>query len=260
MRERLRRELGAVRRAVRSTDRQAAVVLLAAVVLVLLQFQLGSKRFFRAEIADLFPPELHGLLSWGWWFGFQGVTGFVIPVLILTLLFRRKPGEIGLGLGDGRLAALLAGLYLPLVAVGTWVLSAEPSFQAQYPHFKAAAFDWQTFAAYEALYLFYWIGWEYLWRGFVLFGTAPALGAPMAIVVQTVPFAILHADKPAAEAYLSILGGLALGALVWRCRSFWIAVPIHAAQMLMLDLFCSLRLRTGATGYGLDALRTAFGG
>ena len=94
----------------------------------------------------------------------------------------------------------------------------------------------------------------------MLFGTAPALGAPLAIVVQTVPFAILHADKPPAEAYLAVLGGLALGALVWRCRSFWIAIPIHAAQMVMLDLFCTLRFRTGAVGVGWEALRTAFGG
>ena len=104
------------------------------------------------------------------------------------------------------------------------------------------------------------MGWEYLWRGFVLFGTAPALGAPLAIVAQTVPFAILHAQKPAAEAYLSVLGGLALGALVWRCRSFWIAVPLHAAQMVVLDLWATLRHRTGASGIGLDALWQALGG
>ena len=69
-----------------------------------------------------------------------------------------------------------AALYLPLVAVaGTWVLSADPAFQAQYPHLRLAANDWQTFVLYELLYLFYWIGWEYLWRGFVLFGTAPGV-------------------------------------------------------------------------------------
>jgi hypothetical protein len=47
---------------------------------------------------------------------------------------------------------------------------------------------------------------------------------------------------------------VALGALVWRARSFWIAVPIHAAQMMILDLWCSLRTRTGVRGVGLDAL------
>ena len=126
------------------------------------------------------------------------------------------------------------------------------AFQEQYPHHTPATRDWSVFLIYEALFLFYWIGWEYLWRGFVLFGTAPTFGVH-AIFVQTLPFAVLHVSKPWPEALLSIVGGIALGALVWRCRSFWIAVPIHAAQMMLLDFWCTLRVRTGASGIGLEA-------
>ena len=239
--------------------RRAIAVLLTAVVLVLIQLQVGTRSVYRALDNPLgtADPELGG---WAWWFGIQGITGFVVPVLILLAAFRWTPRQAGLGLGDWRLAGGLALAYLPLVAIGTWVLSDGAGFQQQYPHYYGARTSWADFAAYEALFVFYWIGWEYLWRGFVLFGTAPALGVPLAVVAQTVPFAILHADKPPAEAYLSILGGLALGALVWRCRSFWIAVPIHAAQMILLDLFCTLRFRTGATGIGLTALGQALGG
>jgi uncharacterized protein len=245
-------------RALTPAQRQAAVVLVVATVLVLLQIIFGSRSFFRRHFGEAFEPEQLPLLSWGWWFGMQGVLGFVVPVLILALVFRLRPREMGIGLGDWRLASVLALAYLVLVAIGTWVLSADPAFQAQYPHLRQAAFDWETFAIYHLLFLFYWIGWEYLWRGFVLFGTAPAFGPVLAIVVQTVPFAILHATKPPAEAFLSVLGGLALGALVWRCRSFWIAVPLHAAQMLILDVWCSLRLRTGVDGIGLGALAEIF--
>ena len=151
------RRLAAELRALRATlaglspeARRAAVVLIAAVVLVLVQVQAGTRDVYRGLGNPLgtADPELG---AWAWWFGMQGLTGFVVPVVILL------------------------------------------------------------------------------------------------------------ADKPAAEAYLSILGGLALGALVWRCRSFWIAVPIHAAQMVLLDLFCTLRFRTGASGIGLDALAAAFG-
>ena len=253
MRDRLRQEGAALRRLAAGVDRQAAAVLVLSAALVILHSQVGSKEFFRETLGAGRDAEALALGSWAWRFGMQGLLGFAVPVFVLTVLFRRRPAEVGLGLGDWRLALLVAGLYLPLVALGTWVLSADPAFQAQYPHLRLAASNWQTFVLYELLYVFYWIGWEYLWRGFVLFGTAPALG-PLAIVVQTVPFAILHMGKPPAEAYLSILGGLALGALVWRCRSFWIAVPIHAAQMLLIDLFCTLRLRTGAGGLGPAAL------
>ncbi|MDX1420547.1 MAG: CPBP family intramembrane glutamic endopeptidase [Rubricoccaceae bacterium] len=259
---RLRSEWHGFRDGLRRLDTQATVVLTAAVVLVFLQLQFGTRSFFADHVAAD-PADARGLPGWAWWFGMQGVLGFLIPVLILTVGFRRRPSEIGLGLGDWKLAGVLALLYAVPVVIGTWVLSNGADFQAHYPHLDAAQTDWGVFLAYEALFLFYWIGWEYLWRGFVLFGTAPAFGLG-AIVVQMVPFAILHADKPAAEAYLSILGGLALGALVWRCRSFWIAVPIHAFQMLALDFWCSLRARSGAEGIGLDALaealRTGLGG
>ncbi len=250
---RLRAEWRRALHAARTLDPQAVFVLLAAVALVIVQFTFGSRRVFREEFAAFFPAEWQGVLAWGWWFAMQGVTGFVLPVLALVLLFRRRPGEIGLGLGDWKLALTIAALYVPVVAVGTWVLSDGAAFQEQYPHYQPAAHDWRFFVIYELLFLFYWIGWEYLWRGFVLFGTAPALGV-YAVFVQAMPFALLHLQKPLAEALLSIVGGVALGALVWRCRSFWIAVPIHAAQMLMLDLWCTLRIRTGVSGVGPEAL------
>jgi len=258
MQKRFRQEWHRLRNATRSLDAQVVVVLTVAVALVFVQLTVGDRDFFRAELAGLVPRDWRGIGAWGWWFGIQGVTGFVIPVLILMFGFGRRPAEIGLGAGDRKLALALAGAYLPLVAVGTWILSDGAAFQAQYPHYDPAKTDWGVFLVYEALFLFYWIGWEYLWRGFVLFGTAPVFGR-YAIFVQMVPFALLHADKPPAEAFLSILGGLALGALVWRCRAFWIAVPIHAAQMMLLDWWCSLRVRTGADGIGLEALAQALG-
>ncbi len=257
MKKRLLHEWQQLVAAARSLDRQTVFVLTTCIVFVILQQTLGSRRFFRAELAANFAEDWRGLLSWGWWFAVQGVTGFVLPALALVLLFRRRPAEIGLGLGDWKLASVLAVLYLPLVVVGTWVLSDGTDFQAQYPHYQPAALNWKFFLIYEALFLFYWIGWEYLWRGFVLFGTARTFGL-YAIFVQAVPFALMHLDKPLPEALLSIVGGVALGALVWRCRSFWIAVPLHAAQMFILDFWCTLRIRTSVSGVGPGALVDLF--
>jgi hypothetical protein len=253
MKARLRDEWQRLMRAARQLDRQTVFVLLAAAVFVIIQMTFGSRQVFRRELAHLFPEDWRGVLAWGWWFFMQGVTGFALPVLCLTLLFKRRPAEVGLGRGDWKLAVTLALVYIPLVIIGTWVLSDSADFQASYPHYQPAAHDWRFFLVYEALFLFYWFGWEYLWRGFVLFGTAHTFGL-YAIIVQAMPFAILHFSKPLPEALLSVVGGVALGALVWRCRSFWIAVPIHAAQMLILDLWCTLRIRTGVQGIGPGAL------
>lgn len=260
MRTSIERELARLRSALRRLDRQTVTVLVVTASLVILQDAVGSRRLFRTVLGSAFEPQLAGLLSWGWWFALQGLTGFAIPAAVLLFAFRRSPRAAGLGRGDVRFAVAVAVAYLPLVVVGTWLLSASPAFQGQYPHYQPAALDWSVFALYEALFLFYWIGWEYLWRGFMLFGTRHTFGV-YAIFIQAVPFALLHLDKPLAETVLSLLGGIALGALVWRCRSFWIAIPIHAAQMMILDLWCTLRIRSGVDGVGVGALlELLFGG
>lgn len=202
-------------------------------------------------------PEATALQAWSWWFSIQGVTGFLIPILVLMIGFRHRPVKIGLGLGDWKLALVVFAFYTPVVIIGTWVLSDTKAFQLEYPHYRGAIDSWPLFLVYHGLFLLYWLGWEYLWRGFILFGTQHTFGIH-AIFVQAVPFALLHVDKPTSELVLSLIGGILLGALVWRCRSFWIAVPIHSVQMLVLDFWCTLRLRSGVNGTGLDALSTAF--
>lgn len=251
-------ELRALHGAVKRLDMQTVTVLIVAALVVILQMQFGDRRLFRMEIAPALGVGNPGLWSWGWWFGMQGILGFVLPVLLLKFGFGRSLQEMGLGKGDSRLAWQITAVYLPLVIVGTWILSAGSDFQAEYPHYAPAAHNWRYFAIYEGLFLFYWVGWEYLWRGFVLFGTRHTFGV-YAIFVQAMPFAILHMNKPLPEALLSIVGGVALGALVWRTRAFWIAVPIHAAQMLILDFWATLRIRSGgSSGLGWEALKHAF--
>ena len=252
------REIRSAAEAVKRLDKQVVFVLAIVPILVIAQESLGSRSLFRENLAPLVPAEWRGLAAWGWWFCMQGVVGFLLPVTVLLTVFRRRASEIGLGLGDWKLALVLGAVYVPAVIVGTWFLSSSPEFQAKYPHYGPVAFDWTIFAIYELLFLFYWIGWEYLWRGFMLFGTARVFGL-YAIFIQAIPFALLHLNKPLPEALLSVAGGLALGALVWRCRSFWIAVPIHAVQMLILDLWCSLRSRSGVTGTGFADLAQVLG-
>jgi len=239
----------------RSLDTQTTVVLTLCVLLMIITFKFGSRNFYLEQI---FPSGTR-LQAWGWWFLIQGITGFLIPVLVLIIGFRRRPAEIGLGLGDWKLALIVFAIYVPIVLIGTWVLSDDRAFRLEYPHYRGAVDSWSIFMIYHTLFLLYWIGWEYMWRGFVLFGTAHTFGLH-AIFVQAVPYALLHMGKPTSEFILSLVGGILLGALVWRCRSFWIVVPIHFTQMLVLDFWCALRLRSGASGKGFEALLIAFSG
>jgi hypothetical protein len=247
-----------LKQAARALDRRVVFVLCVAVLMVMLHDWLGDRGRFLVWFGHQVPLPWRQTASWAWWMGWQGLLGLVIPVACLRLIFKMRPAEMGLAWGDRRLGFLAVAVYLPLAALGAWLLSGAPSFQHTYPQLPEAAYNWKIFLLFEAMYLVYWAGWEYLWRGFVLFGTVHRFGLH-AVFVQMVPFALLHLDKPPAEALLSILGGVLLGALVWRCGAVWPAWPIHAGQMLFMDLWCVLRLRHGAQGVGWDAFLKALG-
>ncbi|MDD1679557.1 MAG: CPBP family intramembrane metalloprotease, partial [Methanomicrobiales archaeon] len=69
-------------------------------------------------------------------------------------------------------------------------------------------------------------GWEFLFRGFLLFALIPICG-PYAILLQAVPFTIAHIGKPELETLSCILGGSLLGFIAWRTRSFLYPFLIH---------------------------------
>src|SRR5690606_9924025 len=87
--ETMRREWRKLIVASSQLNRQTVFILVSAAVLLVIQFNFGSRTTFRTHFASFFVEEWRGVLSWGWWFTMQGITGFVVPVLILTVLFKR---------------------------------------------------------------------------------------------------------------------------------------------------------------------------
>lgn len=75
--------------------------------------------------------------------------------------------------------------------------------------------------------------WEYLLRGFCLFGLARVLGPGPAIFIQMVPFALLHIGKDELEALSTFLSGVGFGFVAWRTQSFLYAFFIHWFLLVM---------------------------
>ncbi len=166
----------------------------------------------------------------------QGILYAAAAALFSALVLRRNPAKLGLEWGEARLWAryvLLFGLVMgaAILAV-TWL---DPSFASYYRHHRPARESVATFLAYAACYAVYLFGWEYFYRGFLLFGLEPRLG-DFAAVVQAVPFALLHVGKPELETYSSIAGGVILGVLALRTRSMWPCFLLHAFVALWMSV------------------------
>lgn len=143
-----------------------------------------------------------------------------VPLLVILLVFRDSPARYGFQLGDWK-----AGL--ALTAVGCGGMALVMTFLARTEAFRGyyapLADSPVPLLFYTAADLF---GWEFLFRGFLLFALYPVCG-PYAILLQAVPFTIAHFGKPELETLSCIFGGSAFGYVAWRTRSFLYPFLIH---------------------------------
>lgn len=163
---------------------------------------------------------------------------FLIPLGIIVLVFREDPRRFGLRLGDWRQGVLWTVLGILLMAVVIVGLAQLEEFRSYY---RLVSFQQPLsrevleFALRQAIYMF---SWEFLFRGFMLFGLKDRLG-PLAIWIQAIPFAIMHLGKPELETLSTIFGGAAFGYIDLKSKSVLPSVLIHWAIYVMMVLAAS---------------------
>ncbi len=142
----------------------------------------------------------------------------VIPLLLIVLLFRENPKEYGFSLGDWKLGLTytLLGIFI-MAPIIYYLGQGNGSMKAYYSRFLIGL-PWTTFLDL--------IGWEFLFRGWVLFAYFRKFG-PEAIWLQAVPFAIAHISKPEIETLSTIFGGFLFGWVAYRTKSFIWPFLIH---------------------------------
>ncbi len=142
----------------------------------------------------------------------------IIPLGITVFVFKEKPSDYGFKLGDWKTGLLLTFLGLLFMGPIIWFLGTRNSGMQGYYKYSQDGLIWK-----KALELF---GWEYLFRGWILFGYARKYG-PDALWIQAVPFAVAHLGKPEVETISTIFGGFAFGWVAWRTGSFVYSFLIH---------------------------------
>jgi membrane protease YdiL (CAAX protease family) len=142
----------------------------------------------------------------------------VIPLAFIVLVFREHPDRYGFGLGDWRAGLVLTGLGILLMGPVIWYLGSSDASMTDYYQPYVRGLPWTTFLDL--------IGWEFFFRGLILFGYARKFGAE-ALWLQAVPFALAHIGKPEVETLSTIFGGFAFGWVAWRTKSFVYPFLIH---------------------------------
>ncbi|MDY6876971.1 MAG: CPBP family intramembrane glutamic endopeptidase [Chloroflexota bacterium] len=143
-----------------------------------------------------------------------------VPLLVILLIFRESPARYGFQLGDWKTGLALTVAGCGMIALVMPFVARTAPFRGYY---ASKADSPISLPLYTAADLF---GWEFLFRGFLLFALYPVCG-PYAILLQAVPFTIAHFGKPELETLSCIFGGSAFGYVAWRTRSFLYPFLIH---------------------------------
>lgn len=143
---------------------------------------------------------------------------FIIPLLIVLFLFRENPREYGFSFGDWKLGLTYTLIGIAFMAPIIYFLGHSNESMKTYYARLVIGLPWTTFIDL--------IGWEFFFRGWILFSYARKLG-PEALWLQAVPFALAHVGKPEVETISTIFGGFAFGWVAWRTKSFFYPFLIH---------------------------------
>ena len=190
--------------------------------------------------------------EWPRWIKLSVAAKFVLPLGIIWLFFgqgivhldwlkeqRSNAWNYGWSFGNwrrhGKWALTFAGAMLLVMVVFRFF---TPDGKAAALWYKTSYFSPINSAADMAMLLttlaVYMFCWEFFFRGFLLFGMTQGFGSVLAVIAQAVLFGMTHlGGKPIAEAVGAFGGGLILGALCWKEKSFAPAFYTHALIHLL---------------------------
>jgi len=248
----IKRELQKLKAIILGMNRKVVVIFLSVAILQTISWYITSRSFFRANIFPHYQtePDIY-LIEYLFWFIGDFITFFILPFCIINFFLREKITTFGLKLGDWRVGLKISLIFFLIMLPVIWIVSASPSFTSKYPHLLSLREVWSKFFIYELGMLIYMFAWEFVWRGYMLFGLEEKFGY-YSVLTQMIPFVILHNGKPLPETIGAIFGGIALGILAFRTRSFIYGVIVHMGIMFSIDFICTLRFRVNDYGLGIN--------
>lgn len=250
----IKKELKQLIKIVREMDRKVIIIFLSVAALQTISWYYTSRNFFRINIFPIYQndPNVY-LYEYLYWFIGDFFTLFILSIIIIKFILKENLSDYGLQIGELKIGLIFSVVFLVVMIILIWFVSATPSFSEKYPHLLSSRNDWGSFYIYESGMLIYMISWEFIWRGFMLFGLKEKFGY-YSVLFQMIPFVILHNGKPVAETFGAVAGGIALGVLAYRTNSIFYCVVTHTGVMFAIDLISTLRYRANEYGVGLDSL------
>jgi len=250
----LKKEVSQLMKIINEMDRKVIIIFLSVAFIQTISWYYTSRNFFRLNIFPIYQndPNVY-LYEYLYWFIGDFFTLFIMSIIIIKFVLKDSLKDYGLQIGELKSGLIFSFVFLIVMITLIWFISATPSFSEKYPHLLSTRSSWEEFLVYELGMMIYMIGWEFIWRGYMLFGLKERFGY-YSVLIQMIPFVILHNGKPVVETFGAIAGGIALGILALRTNSIFYCVITHTGVMFAIDLISTLRYRANEYGVGFESL------
>jgi membrane protease YdiL (CAAX protease family) len=231
-------------------DLKTGLVVIGGIVLITLWAYQGHHAFFAAHMPGLAANPNLNFYEFAYMNGAAFALWFVIPIILIKFPLKEKAKDFGFGLGDWKFGLKFLLLGMVVMIVPLYFTGKNPEFNTEYPLSRLAGKSLGWFLFWESSYLTYYIGFEFLFRGFMLFGLRARIGAWMAIAFETTVSTLIHigmtahqvnglifVGKPEGETISAIVAGLVFGAVALRTRSFIWPLGLHWFVGIFTDFF-----------------------
>ena len=152
-----------------------------------------------------------------------------IPLAAGFAIFRDRPWDYGIRIGRWKLAIILTTATLAIFSLIVYGASKIPEV---YAYYHKHSINWPSYILGRTLYMF---SWEFIFRGYMLFGLERSIGKS-AIFVQAIPFVLLHFGATGLETLVTIPEGFVLGYLAYKTRSFLPCFAVHIGIDILMDV------------------------
>ncbi len=181
-------------------------------------------------------PNLWGYFYWAI---FNVINFFLFPYLVIKFIYKENVRDYGFHMPESHKIHLLYVVMFFVVLPLVYLVSFSKPFLDMYPFYKEIS-SIREILIWEGAYGLQFLMLEFFFRGFLLFALARYMGS-YAIFFMTIPYVMIHFNKPAIETFGAIITGAALGTLALRTKSIYGGVIIHVSIAWSMDFFALMQ-------------------
>lgn len=173
------------------------------------------------------------------WFRFRLAGGALLgsTALITPLCLKISTGEVGFTwawspLSTGLLTAVIA-VVLPIL----FLQSRSSNHREHYPQIRLESWHTRDHLLNAGTWIFYLVGYEAFFRGFLLLGLRDYMGDWPALAVTTALYTAVHIVKPAGEGFGSLFMGIVFALTALESNSILGPLVAHGFIAISNDFF-----------------------